>query len=229
MTTLSRDTGGAGGPLMVPPGVYPPQEDTFLLAEALDREPLKPGADVLDIGTGGGALALAAARRGARVTAVDRAWTAVLAARLNAARARLTVEVLHGDLLAPAAGRRFDLIVTNPPYVPAPGSHPPRGGPARAWDAGSDGRAMVDRICAGAGALLRPGGALLLVHSAVCGAELTLQGLARTGLEPAVTDRRWIPFGPVMRSRATWLEDQGLIAPGQEKEELVIIRARRPQ
>lgn len=229
MTTLSRDTGDEGGPLVVPPGVYPPQEDTFLLAEALDREPLRPGADVLDVGTGGGALALAAARRGARVTAVDTAWRAVLATRLNAALARLDVEVLHGDLLTPAAGRRFDLIVTNPPYVPASGGHPPRGGPARAWDAGRDGRALVDRICAGTAALLRPGGALLLVHSAVCGVEATLERLALAGLETAVTDRRWIPFGPVMRSRATWLADQGLIAPGQEKEELVIIRACRPQ
>jgi release factor glutamine methyltransferase len=229
MTTLSRDTGGAGGPLVVPPGVYPPQEDTYLLAEALDREPLRPGADVLDVGTGGGALALAAARRGARVTAVDTAWRAVLATRLNAALARLDVEVLHGDLLTPAAGRRFDLIVTNPPYVPAPGGHPPRGGQARAWDAGRDGRALVDRICAGAAALLRPGGALLLVHSAVCGVDSTLERLALAGLGTAVTDRRWIPFGPVMRSRARWLEDQGLIAPGQEKEELVIIRACRPQ
>ncbi|HCA84481.1 MAG TPA: methyltransferase, partial [Streptomyces sp.] len=54
-----------------PPGVYAPQDDTSLLSAALREEPLVPGARVLDLGTGTGALAVAAARRGARVTAVD--------------------------------------------------------------------------------------------------------------------------------------------------------------
>ncbi|MEU0459709.1 methyltransferase, partial [Streptomyces sp. NPDC006129] len=69
---------------LVLPGVYAPQEDTELLAGALSDEPLPPGAEVLDVGTGTGALALEAARRGFRVTAVDVSWSAVWAARLNA-------------------------------------------------------------------------------------------------------------------------------------------------
>ncbi|MEV4334492.1 HemK2/MTQ2 family protein methyltransferase [Streptomyces sp. NPDC049597] len=213
--------------LLRTPGVYAPQTDTFLLADALARETLRPGADVLDVGTGSGALALAAARRGARVTAVDTSWRAVLTTRVNAALAGERVEVLHGDLLAPAAGRRFDLIVGNPPYVPAPDTRPPRRGPAVAWDAGPDGRAVLDRICDGAAELLRPDGVLLLVHSALCGVAPTLERLRRTGLEPVVTDREWVPFGPVLRSRAPWLRRQGLIAPGEDKEELVIVRAHR--
>ncbi len=80
-----------------------PQHDTHLLTQALDRERLDAAAAVLDVGTGSGALALAAARRGARVTAVDRTYRAVLAARLNARLARLSVEVLHGDLFGPVA------------------------------------------------------------------------------------------------------------------------------
>ncbi|MFI2367849.1 HemK2/MTQ2 family protein methyltransferase [Streptomyces sp. NPDC018833] len=213
--------------LLRTPGVYVPQSDTFLLQDAMEREPLRPGAEVLDVGTGSGALALAAARRGARVTAVDTSWRAVLTTRVNAALAGHGVEVLHGDLLAPAVGRRFDLIVGNPPYVPAPQARPPRRGPAVAWDAGPDGRAVLDRICDGAAALLRPRGVLLLVHSALCGVAPTLERLRRTGLEPDVVDREKVPFGPVMTSRAAWLRQRGLIAPGEDKEELVIVRADR--
>ncbi|MEU9012665.1 HemK2/MTQ2 family protein methyltransferase [Streptomyces sp. NPDC048479] len=225
MLGLEKDD--RGGRVLVPPRVYTPQEDTLLLAQALEREPLRPGADVLDVGSGGGALALAAARRGARVTAVDRAWRAALTTRLNAALARLRVEVLHGDLLAPVEGRHFDLILSNPPYVPAPGLGLPRRGPAMAWDAGRDGRAVVDRICDGAADLLRPGGALLLVHSGLCGVARTLARLNNGGLRAAVVDRCCVPFGPVLSSRRQWLEDQGLIDPGDQKEELVIFHAHR--
>ncbi|MEV4683096.1 HemK2/MTQ2 family protein methyltransferase [Streptomyces kurssanovii] len=222
---LGVDRGGAA--LVLAPGVYAPQSDTFLLADALGREPLRPGAEVLDVGTGTGALALTAARRGARVTAVDSSWRAVAATRLNAVLARRRVRVLHGDLLDPAMGRRFDLIVCNPPYVPAPHARPPRRGAAVAWDAGHDGRAVLDRICDGAAELLNPSGALLMVHSALSGVGATLERLQGAGLDAAVVERRLVPFGPVLRSRRKWLERRGLIAPGEDKEELVIIRADR--
>ncbi|MFJ8691710.1 HemK2/MTQ2 family protein methyltransferase [Streptomyces roseolilacinus] len=222
------DAGRVGGALLLAPGVYAPQSDTFLLREAIEREDLPADAEVLDVGTGSGALALAAARRGARVTAVDRSWRAVLTARLHALLARQRVRVLHGDLLEPAAGRRFDLIVCNPPYVPSPRKRPPRRGAAVAWDAGHDGRAVLDRVCDGAADLLRPSGVLLLVHSALSGVTPTLERLERAGLVATVVRRSSVPFGPVLRSRSDWLERRGLIAPGQEKEELVIIRAHRP-
>lgn len=106
---------------LVLPGVYAPQEDTALLAAALADEPVAPGAAVLDVGTGSGALALTAARRGARVTAVDVSRRAVYAARLNALRAGLPLEVVRGNLFEPVRGRSFDLVLANPPYVPAPG------------------------------------------------------------------------------------------------------------
>ncbi|MFF3942426.1 HemK2/MTQ2 family protein methyltransferase [Streptomyces phaeofaciens] len=217
---------GEGGSVRAPWRVYAPQHDTELLARALDREHLSAGAAVLDMGTGAGALALAAARRGAHVTAVDRTYRAVLAARLNARLARLPVEVLHGDLFGPVAGRRFDLIVSNPPYVPAPGAVP-RHRAAVAWDAGADGRLLLDPICRRAHTSLVPGGVLLLVHSALCGVAPTLAALARSGLEARVTDRRLVPFGPVLRSRGAWLRERGLVDAGEEKEELVIIRAER--
>ncbi|MFF4184995.1 HemK2/MTQ2 family protein methyltransferase [Streptomyces sp. NPDC001691] len=210
------------------PGVYGPQDDTALLAETLRDEPVPQGAEVLDIGTGTGALALAAARRGARVTAVDISWRAVLSTRLNARLAGLPVNVLRGNLLAPVAERSYDLILSNPPYVPADRPTAPRHSPAQAWDAGGDGRLLLRRICREAPLRLRPGGVLLLVHSALSGAESTLAELREEGLKAAVAARRSIPFGPVLRSRSAWLAGQGLIEDGATTEELVVIRAERP-
>jgi release factor glutamine methyltransferase len=224
MTTQNNSEGGS---VLAPWRVYAPQHDTELLTRALDREHLSAGAAVLDMGTGAGTLALAAARRGAHVTAVDTTYRAVLATRLNARLARLPVEVLHGDLFGPVAGRRFDLVVSNPPYVPAPGAVPRRHRAAVAWDAGADGRLLLDRICRRVHTSLVPGGVLLLVHSALCGIAPTLAALARSGLEARVTDRRLVPFGPVLRSRGAWLRERGLVDADEDKEELVIIRAER--
>ncbi|WP_037671227.1 HemK2/MTQ2 family protein methyltransferase [Streptomyces griseus] len=209
--------------LRTPPGVYEPQHDTRLLADALRREGIRPGADVLDVGTGSGALALEAARLGARVTAVDISWRAVLTTRFNAWLSRQQVSVRHGDLTAAVRDRAFDLVISNPPYVPSPERRPPRGA-ARAWDAGQDGRALLDRVCAEAPEVLRPSGALLLVHSGLCGVEDTLARLGDAGLSAVVTDRTSIPFGPVLLSRLAWLRQSGLSA-ADLREELVVIRA----
>lgn len=96
------------------PGVYRPQTDTLLLALAMRREGIGPGTDLLDLCTGSGALALHAARLGARVTAVDISRRAVASARLNTALARLPVTVRRGDLLRALPGRTFDAVVSNP-------------------------------------------------------------------------------------------------------------------
>lgn len=220
--TLGRLPSG----LIALPGVYQPQDDTRLLARALTQEPLRPGMDVLEIGTGTGALALHAARTGARVTAVDVSWRAVVTARLNAVRHRLPLRTVHGDFTTAAPGRRFDLIVSNPPYVPAPEARLPTRGPERAWDAGPDGRQVIDRICASVPSRLRRGGVLLMVHSGMCGADETVARLAAEGLTADVTEKAIVPWGPVLRSRRAWLERQGLAAAAEELEELVVIRAR---
>ncbi|GAA2442134.1 methyltransferase [Streptomyces glaucus] len=212
---------------MVLPGVYAPQEDTELLAGALSDEPLPPGAAVLDVGTGTGALALEAARRGGRVTAVDVSWRAVCAARLNATRAGLPLRVRRGNLFDPVRGESFDLILTNPPYVPAPDGTRPRG-PARSWDAGHDGRLVLDRICREGPELLRPGGVLLVVQSALSDPDRTLGLLRTAGLKAAVIRRRRIDFGPVLRGREHWLRHRGLLSATDDKEELVVVRAELP-
>ncbi|MFD8379660.1 HemK2/MTQ2 family protein methyltransferase [Streptomyces sp. NPDC059679] len=213
----------------IPPGVYRPQTDTGLLRRALHRERITSRTEVLDLCTGSGALALEAARRGARVTAADISWRALATAWCNALLNGQVVRVRHGDLVSAVPGRRFDLVVTNPPYVPAPpGNGPPRG-PTRAWDAGTDGRLFIDRICAAAPSVLRPAGRLLMVHSHLSGVEDTLAGLRQAGLRAEVVDRTRVPFGRVLRSRLGWLSEHGLLADcaGPTTEELVVIRAER--
>ncbi|HEX6445271.1 MAG TPA: HemK2/MTQ2 family protein methyltransferase [Streptosporangiales bacterium] len=214
--------------LLQPPGVYAPQSDTRLLADALRDEALPPGARVLDIGTGTGALALLAARAGAgSVTAVDVSSIAVLTARANAWLHGAKVSVHRGDLFSPVGTGQFQLVLSNPPYVP---TAPETGRPGRTdarWDAGRDGRAVVDRLCDEIPDRLAPGGVLLMVHSVVCGHATTMHRLARAGLSVRPVRRARVPFGPVMRSRAAWLRQSGAVGPEQRDEELVVIRAQR--
>jgi release factor glutamine methyltransferase len=214
--------------LLCPPGVYRAESDTNLLTAVMRRYGYAAGRDVLDVGTGTGALAIAAAREGASsVTAVDLSMRAVAAARLNSRMHRTAVAVHRGDLFAPVARHRFGLVVANPPYVPAETALLPRHRKSRSWDGGTDGRAVLDRICAGVERVLAPGGDVLLVHSAVSDPDRTVTALEGAGLAAHVLARARIPFGPVMRARAAMLEARGLIRPGERIEELVVVRARR--
>ena len=212
--------------MLRPPGVYPTHGDTLLLLAALRQEGVLPGSRVLDIGTGSGALALAAAQLGATVTAVDVSRRALGTAWVNAALHGRRIGVRAGNLLEPVRDRLFDLVVSNPPYVPCPDERAPRG-IARAWDAGPRGRALLDRLCRDVPAVLGPGGVVLLVQSSLCGIGATCAALESAGLRARVVLRRRQPFGPIMRKRALWFEVQGLIRPGQREEELAVIRGER--
>jgi release factor glutamine methyltransferase len=215
--------------LVTLPGVFRPISDSRFLADVLREQILPPEARTLDLCTGSGILALTAALRGARdVTAVDVSRRAVLTVRLNAQLNRVRVRALRGDLFAPVAGRRFDAITSNPPYVPSEDDALPAAGPQRAWEGGRDGRLILDRIVAGAAGHLRPGGFVLLTHSSVLGTERTLAGLEEAGLEAEVVARRRGPLGPLMSARVQALETSGLLAPGQRHEDVVIVRGRRP-
>ena len=209
--------------LVTPPGVFRPISDTWLLADALDREPLPPGARVLDLCSGSGALAVRAALPDSRhVVAVDVSRRAVATIRLNALLNRVRVDARRGDLLSAVAGEQFDAIVSNPPYVPAPTDELPERGLARAWDAGRDGRALLDRICAEAPAHLRPGGVILLVHSSLLGYEPTAEALRAGRLVVDVVAQERGPLGPLMRAR----RDAGLI-PAVDEEEVLVVRGRK--
>ena len=197
--------------LLTPPGVLRPPSDSWLLARVLRKH--APGASVLDVGTGSGILAVAAACGGARhVTAVDVSRRALLTARINARLNGVRIEALRGDLFAPVAGRRFDVIVSNPPYVPGPVA---ARGVARAWAAGRDGRALLDRVLSGAPGHLAPGGRLLVVHSSLVSVERSLAQLRQAGLDAVVAARSPGPLGPLMRAAF----------PGHTTEELVVVHA----
>ena len=205
--------------VFAPPGVFTPLSDTRLLAERLRAEPRLRGGNVLDLCTGSGVLAVVAALAGAAtVTAVDASHRSVLAARFNARLNGVRVRALRGDLFDPVAGERFDVIVSNPPYVPGEGA-------GRGFDAGYDGRDLIDRVCARVADHLAPGGVALLVQSSVCGERATLEALSAAGLVAEVAERRRGPLGPVMQARTPELRERGLLLDG-DQEELLVLRGR---
>lgn len=213
--------------LLVVPGVFRPISDSRLLAEAV-REHVRPGSSMLDVCTGSGLLAVTAARAGATATAVDVSRRAVACAMLNGALNGTRVRGRRGSLFEPVSGERFDLIASNPPYVPCEDDELPKAGPQRAWDAGRDGRLLLDRLIAEAPAHLHPGGALLLTQSTIIGEDETLRRLSEAGLEADVLVRREGPLGPLMQARRDHLVAAGLLAEDQDSEEVLIIRGRRP-
>lgn len=160
-----------GREFQVTPAVLIPRPDTELLVEcALARLPPEAAMSVLDLGTGSGCIAvtLALERPCARVTAVDRSADALAIARSNARALGAAVEFLTSDWFAALGGRRFDLIVSNPPYVAVGDPHLRRGDvrfePATALASGHDGLDDLRRLVASARDHLAPHGSLLLEH-----------------------------------------------------------------
>lgn len=192
---------------------------------------LIPGRRVLDLCTGSGFVAIAAAEMGGEdVTAFDICPHAVGCSRGNAAAAGVKVDIRKGTWSEALDCAPFDVVVSNPPYVPTPpdgDNEPisPSAGPSWAWNAGPDGRMVLDPLCEAAPKLLCDGGTLLLVHSALSGVRQSLDSLKWAGMDAKVIASKWIPFGPVMTARAKWLESVGLIPQGRREEELVVIRA----
>ena len=213
--------------LLTVPGVFRPRSDSELLAaHVADRT--RPRDSFLDPFTGSGILAIAAAGAGAAATAVDVSRRAVACAAVNARLNGTRIRALRGDMFSPIDDERFDLIAANPPYLPSASGKRPRGA-ARAWDAGSDGRELIDRLCRDVADHLVPGGRLLLTHSSVCDAGATEAMLAAAGLRVEVLVRDRGPLGPLLADRAAMLEQRGLLAPGEREEEVLIFEAELPQ
>jgi release factor glutamine methyltransferase len=200
-----------------------------MLARFVFEHGLAENRDVVDVFTGSGVLALAAACGGARsVTAIDLSRRALLAAGFNAWRNGARVRTMRGDVLAPVAGEWFDLVLANPPYYPG-GAQLPKHGAARAWEGGYDGRVLVDRLCTNVVRHLRPGGQLLIVHNTMIGEHRTRQLLEADELRTEVVLRHRGPLGPVGRATASLLRERGVstVSGSSDEEETVIISAVR--
>jgi release factor glutamine methyltransferase len=156
----------------VTPATLIPRPETELLVElALQHIPQTGTNRVLDLGTGSGAIALsiAHARPEAEVTAVDASMEALAVAGENAQRLGIrNARFLRGHWFDALAGQRFDLIVSNPPYVATDDPHLQQGDlpfePQSALVSGQDGLEDIRSITAGAPAYLQPGGWFLLEH-----------------------------------------------------------------
>ena len=157
--------------LQVSPAVLVPRPDTETLVdwalELLASMPTQAPA-VADLGTGSGAIALALkhAQPLARVCAVELSAPALAVAHANAERLGLQVEWLAGSWWQPLRGRRFDMVLSNPPYVPEGDPHLPalRHEPLLALSPGGDGLSALREIVQGAPAQLADGGWLLVEH-----------------------------------------------------------------
>jgi release factor glutamine methyltransferase len=172
--------------LAITPQVLIPRPETELLVERAlvvgSAEPLR----VADLGTGSGAVALALARERPcwRIVATDVSSSALAVARANAAALGLSqVEFLSGSWFEPLGQARFDLIVSNPPYVAA--DDPALASPALAFEpalaltpAGGEALASLRVLARGAPAHLTPGGWLLLEHGATQGREVRAELVA---------------------------------------------------
>jgi release factor glutamine methyltransferase len=172
--------------LTVTPAVLVPRPETELLVErALSLRPAADG-NIVDLGTGSGAIALALAseRPQWQVTATDVSEDALAVARANAKSLALErVEFLHGSWFGPLAGRRFDVIVSNPPYIGA--AEPEMQSPALRHEprgALSPGVAALESLAAIAQSAplhLEPGGWILLEHGSNQGPDVTRELVGR--------------------------------------------------
>jgi release factor glutamine methyltransferase len=161
-----------GLPFAVTPGVLIPRPETEHLVEAVLRLAAQfPAPRIADIGTGSGAIAVALAHslRQAQITATDLSPQAMGIARKNAFQNGVLnrIEFLEGDLFAPLAGQRFDIVASNPPYVPLADS-PSLSVEVREFEphsalfAGEDGLDFYRRLIPAAHEHLVPGGWLVL-------------------------------------------------------------------
>ncbi|QSX34619.1 peptide chain release factor N(5)-glutamine methyltransferase [Shewanella avicenniae] len=196
-------------PFMVNDSTLIPRADTEILVETALNLNLPAATQALDLGTGTGAIALALAheRPQWQMTAVDKVADAVALAQANRERLKLPqVEILQSDWFSAVSGRKFDLIVSNPPYIAEADEHLDAGDvrfePRSALTAANDGFADLFHIAEHARQYLHQGGYILLEHGYTQGPTVRAE-LQRLGYQNVATVR---DFGSNERcSLGTWL------------------------
>lgn len=176
----------AGKPLLVLPQVFHPKlfRSSEFLVRFLAETPLRPGARLLDMGSGSGVGAVIAASRGCGVTAVDINADAVRCTRINALLNDVEerIAVRHGDLFGPVAGETFDIVLFNPPYYRGE-AHAPLEHAWRSVD-------TVERFAAQLSEHLAPAGYALVVLSSDGELSAFLQTFRDNGLGVTAVARR---------------------------------------
>jgi release factor glutamine methyltransferase len=191
--------------------LIPRPESEFVVMECLRLARAMPEPCVLDIGTGSGNIAVAVAQqhKGARVTAVDLSPAALAIAGRNAARHGVAgrVDFVAGDLFTPLdAGRRFDFILSNPPYIPRPDIPQLPVGvrdyePHLALDGGPLGYTVFDRLIDQAREHLQAGGYLIVEIGAPQEQEARRRIAGYAGYELAPTVHDYSGHPRVLRAR----------------------------
>ncbi len=185
--------------LEIPKETYEPREDSFLLAEALEKENLA-GKKVLDLGTGSGLLAILAARAGAEVSAVDIVPETLACAKTNAKANGAKVNFILSDLFSNLENKKFDLIIFNAPYLPEKISEF-----SRAWAAGENAE-LILRFISEAKNFLNPAGKILLLISSLSGKEKILEEFRKNGFSASIAKEKKIPWETLLAVEARKLD-----------------------
>ncbi|MFQ6064499.1 MAG: 16S rRNA (adenine(1518)-N(6)/adenine(1519)-N(6))-dimethyltransferase RsmA [Candidatus Bathyarchaeia archaeon] len=173
--------------------VYKPAEDTFLLAENLV---VGEGEVVLDMGTGCGILGILAAKKGAKVVAVDVNPYAVECARTNAKLNHVEgkVEIRLGNLYEPLKEKeKFDVVIFNPPYLPSKAGNQ-KSWIERAWSGRPTGRYIIDNFIFEVSNHVKEGGRILLVQSSLSNIDETVRKLREVGFRVGIIAERKVAF-----------------------------------
>jgi release factor glutamine methyltransferase len=181
-------------------GVYEPDEDSFLMAEAIEVE---SGDFVLDVGCGSGLLGLVAAKTAERVLSVDINPAALECTlengRLNGAS---NLEIRRSDLFSNIS-ESFDIIIFNPPYLPTEVDEPIDGS-SLAWDGGPSGREVIDRFLPDAPEHVNDGGKIYLLGSSLSDYEKTISVLKDFGFQISIVASKKLDFEELVVIRANY-------------------------
>lgn len=184
--TYRRD----GITILVRPGVFHPGlfSSTDFLAESLARINLE-NKTFLELGCGTGFLSIAAARRGAKITASDFSLTAVENTRLNAAMNNVQIQVVHADLFNGIPPGSFDVIAINPPYY----ARRPENEEELAWHCGEDFEYFL-KLFGQLGQFMHDDSTVLMVLTMGCDIERILSIAKENGFEFDLLKEKWVLF-----------------------------------